>query len=105
MTTTANRFAPEMPLDAGIEKAVLALRAAGIQTYESCEGGTGHAFPEPTVRFKGDQAEGFRAYATALDNGLPIVALKRVWEVNEHELNGPWWELTFAPTTAWWPKG
>lgn len=92
----------EMPLDEGIAPAVFALRSAGVATYESCEGGPGHAFPEPTVRFGGDTAEGFKAYAAALDNGLPVVALKRVWRVSDHELTGPWWEMTFTPTTAWW---
>ncbi len=25
------------------------LRAAGVETFESCEGGAGHSYPEPTV--------------------------------------------------------
>ena len=37
------------PLDAGIAQAVVALRAGGVETFESCEGGPGHAYPEPTV--------------------------------------------------------
>ncbi len=103
MTNAVDTFDPSMPLDEGIAPAVHALRRAGLETYESCEGGEGHAFPEPTVRFKGNQAEGFRAYSVALDHGLPVVALKRVWRVTENELEGPWWELTFAPTKGWWP--
>jgi hypothetical protein len=27
--------------------------ALGVETIESCEGGPGHAFPEPTVRLAG----------------------------------------------------
>src|SRR4051812_9208509 len=44
-------FAPavDMELDAGIRQAVLILRRAGIETFESCEGGDGHAFEVPTV--------------------------------------------------------
>jgi hypothetical protein len=54
------------PLDPGIAAAVVALSAAGVETFESCEGGSGHAYPEPTVRFHGDRAEGLRALAVAM---------------------------------------
>ncbi len=37
-------------LDPGIERAVHLFNCYGIETCESCEGGTGHAFAEPTVR-------------------------------------------------------
>jgi hypothetical protein len=55
------------------------LRAAGIETFESCEGGDGHAFLEPTIRFHGHKSEGFRALAVALEAGLRISELRRVW--------------------------
>lgn len=83
------------PLDAGIATAVAALRSASVETFESCEGGLGHAYPEPTVRFHGNRSEGFRALAAALQAGLPVAGLRRVWPVNEGEPTGPWWELTF----------
>lgn len=86
-------------LDKGIEKAVAALHAAGLKTYESCEGGPGHSFPEPTVRFNGDLQEGLRAVSAALEAGLKVYQLRRVWRVNENELEGPWWDLVFVPTT------
>jgi hypothetical protein len=86
------------PLDRGIAPIVEALRAAGIETFESCEGGSGHAYPEPTVRFHGNQAEGFRALAVAMEVGLPVKELRRVWPVNDDEPTGPWWELTFRAT-------
>lgn len=57
------------PLDPGIERAVSVLRAAGIETFESCEGGAGHAYPQPTVRFHGNRAEGLRGLAQAMNNG------------------------------------
>jgi hypothetical protein len=85
------------PLDPGIECQVVALRAAGIETFESCEGGHGHAYPEPTVRFHGDQSEGFRALAAALKSGLKVAAIRRAWPVIESEPTGPWWEMTFHP--------
>lgn len=89
-----NEYDP--PLDSGIVAAVEALRQAGVETYESCEGGAGHAYPEPAVRFHGDQAEGLRALSAALAAGLPVVELRRVWVVLGQEPTGPWWELTFA---------
>jgi hypothetical protein len=92
MTETFNS-----PLDPGIEKAVIALRKAGVETFESCEGGPGHAYPEPTVRFHGQQSEGFRALAAAMAAGLNVAGLRRVWPINENEPTGPWWELVFTP--------
>ena len=88
------------PLDPGIRRVVEALNAGGISTFESCEGGEGHAYAEPTVRFHGDRGEGFKALATAMQAGLPVSELRRVWPVNDGEPTGPWWELTFAPTGA-----
>lgn len=86
------------PLDAGIATYVVALKRAGIETFESCEGGPGHAFPEPTVRFHGDRAEGLRALAAALDVQLPVRELRRVWVVLDGEPTGPKWEMTFRPS-------
>lgn len=84
------------PLDHGIFDAVNVLQGAGIETFESCEGGPGHAYPEPTVRFHGSQAEGFRALAAAMHGGLHVAELRRVWPLLDGEPTGPWWELTFA---------
>ena len=92
------------PLDPGIAKAVVALSEAGVETFESCEGGIGHAYPEPTVRFHGDQAEGLRALSVAMRAALPVRELRRVWPVLDNEPTGPWWELTFSPTTAGRPN-
>jgi hypothetical protein len=89
------------PLDPGIEVAVLALRAAGVETFESCQGGAGHAYPEPTVRFHGQVEEGWRALAVALAAGLPVYCLRRIWPVIEKEPTGPWWELTFVSRPQW----
>jgi hypothetical protein len=85
------------PLDKGIEVAVHALLDAGIETFESCEGGEGHAYREPTIRFHGERAEGFRAFAAAKQAGLAVYALRRVWPILDGEPTGPWWEMTFVP--------
>lgn len=93
---TTNVFDP--PLDPGIRKAVETLRAAGVETFESCEGGSGHAYPEPTIRFHGERAEGFRALSAAMEAGLKVAELRRVWPILDGEPTGPYWELTFAET-------
>ncbi len=82
-------------LDPGIEWAVASLLHYGVETFESCQGGAGHSYPEPTVRFHGQPEEGFRAYAAAMERGLPVDALRRVWLVVDGELTGPYWEMTF----------
>jgi hypothetical protein len=85
------------PLDEGIREIVLTLVAQGIETFESCQGGDGHGFPEPTVRFEGGLAEGPRAVAVAIAFGFPIARLRRTWGIKDGMLHGPWWELTFTP--------
>jgi hypothetical protein len=83
-------------LDPGIVEAVRVLRDAGIETFESCEGGPGHAYPEPTVRFYGGRSQGFNALAAVLVSGLNVSALRRTWPINDGEPTGPWWEMTFV---------
>jgi hypothetical protein len=92
--------ADSLPLDRGIRRAVEVLQAAGVETFESCQGGDGHAYPEPTVRFHGHREPGFRALAAAIEVGLPVVALRRTWPMVDGEPTGPWWELTFTPTAG-----
>ena len=91
------------PLDPGIDRAVRVLREAGVETFESCEGGPGHAYPEPTVRFHGERDEGFRAYSVALRGELAVRSLRRLWRVIDGELTGPVWEMTFTSPTR--PEG
>jgi hypothetical protein len=89
---------PPIPgeLDPGIRRAVDQLQACGIETFESCEGGPGHAFPEPTVRFYGTPEAGWRAVGICLAYGLPILSLRRVWHMlDPNEPTGPHWEITF----------
>ena len=57
-------------LDPGIRPYVKLLREAGIETCQSCQGGKGHAYPEPTIEFHGTYADGFRALAIAQTFGL-----------------------------------
>lgn len=90
----------ELPLDRGISYAVKVLRDSGIETFESCVGGEGHAFLEPTVRFHGGPEVGFMAVSFAMKHGLPVADLRRYWEVIDGEPHGPHWEMTFAPVST-----
>lgn len=91
---------PDSPLDRWISFAVKVLRDHGVETFESCQGGAAHAFPEPTVRFHGNSVEGMRAASIAISYGLPVHAVRRAWCVIDGELTGPQWEITFAPLSA-----
>jgi hypothetical protein len=82
-------------LDPEIARYVDILDAAGIETFESCQGGEGHAFLEPTIRFSGNRGEGFRALALAITYALPVSELRRYWQIVDGEPEGPHWELTF----------
>jgi hypothetical protein len=82
-------------LDPGIAAYVRALREHGVDTFESCEGGESHAYPEPTIRFRGDRSEGLRALAVAHRARLPVASLRRIWPVIDGEPTGPWWEMVF----------
>ena len=85
----------ESPLDRWISYAVKVLRDGGIETYESCQGGPGHSYREPAVRFHGKQGEGFRALGVAQSYGLPVKDLRRFWSIQGGEPTGPYWEITF----------
>jgi hypothetical protein len=74
---------------------VRALLEEGVETFESCEGGAGHAYPTPTIRFHGERSEGFRALAVAQQARLPVDTLRRVWTFVDGGATGPYWEMTF----------
>src|SRR5579885_945005 len=84
------------PLDRFISYAVKVLRDAGIETFESCEGGRGHCFHEPTIRFCGNHGKGFAALSAAFDYGLPVASLRRCWMIQDGQPTGPDWEMTFV---------
>ena len=92
-------------LDPGIAPYVDVLDAAGVETFESCQAGEGHAFPEPTVRFHGEHSEGFRALSVAVQLELPVRTLRRYWRVTPAgEPCGPYWELTFRAAATCSPR-
>jgi translation elongation factor EF-G len=85
----------EPPLDEGIKVYVETLRAGGIETYESCQGGEGHSYLRPAVRFHGGKGEGFRALAIAQQHGFRVRRLNRMWSIEDDEPTGPYWEMVF----------
>jgi hypothetical protein len=96
----SQRSTPSLPvpgrLDSGIKNGVERLRACGIETFESCEGGPGHAYTEPTIRFHGTPEAGWRALGICLAYGFPVLCLRRVWYVQDaNEPTGPDWEIVF----------
>lgn len=83
---------PVPGLDPGIGPFVEILRRNGVETFESCQGGPGHSYPEPTIRFCGN---GWKAFAVARDHALPVSCLRRIWVIDGGEPTGPYWELVF----------
>lgn len=95
-------------LDEGIRPAVEILSKHGFITYESCQGGKGHTYPEATVRFYGGEYDLLRAYDICEIYKLNLIEGKRifrkepVYDENKNWLElGPAWtiptnELTFA---------
>ena len=82
-------------LDATIHSAVLTMRRAGIEPFESHEGKRGQAFDMPTIKFRGNALAGYKAL---MDNGFAVSRVKHVWEVANGQLEGPWWEIVLHST-------
>lgn len=66
-------------IDTGILPALKILRAFGFDTFESCEGGKGHAFPDPTIKFWGDEFDCIRAYELCEQFGLNVFRARRIF--------------------------
>jgi hypothetical protein len=98
MPLAANSVLPVAGMDPGIERAVRTLMDAGVETFESCQGGPGHCFPEPTIRFGvGRPEEGWKALAVCLTFGYPVLRLATYWNIEHgHVPTGPYWELVFS---------
>ena len=82
-------------LDPGICRAVRILSEGGFYTIESCEGGPGHSYPEPTVKFSGTPATGWKALGLLLDHALPVRRIGQMWTFENGQPVGPDWIVTF----------
>jgi hypothetical protein len=79
-----NNLFPSTPaypdnVDALILPAVKLLNENGFKTFESCQGGEGHAFGEPTIRFEGSEFDLIRAYEICQFYQLPVSEVRRVF--------------------------
>jgi len=85
-------------LDAGIRFAVRVLHAAGLDTCQSCQGGDGHSYLEPSVDMDacGDGADGFAALAALNAYGLEVSAVSIVWNVRHGLPYEKLWRLTLT---------
>ena len=93
----------EDAIDEGILGVVRILRAAGVDTYSSCQGGgywMGHGYMLPTVCFKGDDADGERAERVATEAGYQVRQVSRTWYTRDGERIGPFWEMQFVMGAA-----
>lgn len=66
-------------IDELILPAVKILNEHGFKTFESCQGGDGHAFLEPTVRFEGDEFDIIKACQICELHGLIVCEGRRIF--------------------------
>ena len=87
-------------LDAGIRFAVRVLHAAGFETCQSCQGGKGHSYAEPTVEMvaTAHDARGFGALEALCDYGLPVSSIAITWPVCDGVPFEKNWRITFSKT-------
>lgn len=81
-------------LDDGIIKVVRVLRKAGIDTFNSCQGGPGCRFDRSVVWFNGDIDEGFRAEKILMDAGFKVYQIAHFWHTRQN-MKCPYWEISF----------
>src|SRR5258706_13154123 len=91
-------------LDPDIRHYVLVLSSQGVDTCQSCQGGPGDCYLEPTIEFRGGKGEGPRAVGAALAYDLPVTELRREWEIRDGEMHGPIWTMTFRVRADLWLK-
>lgn len=95
-------------IDPKILPAVEVLNNHGFKTFESCEGGKGHCYPEPTIRFEGNEYDAMRAYEICQLYCFPVHEVKRVFRKTplynndntpDVHLMGEVWEQPFNEIT------
>lgn len=85
-------------LDERIRDAVMVLREAGVDTFASCQGGPGHMFRLPTIRFQGDEWAARLAIRVLAKNGYAADEVRH-YLADEYlsKLSDEFWEITLAP--------
>lgn len=90
-------------LDTGIRFPVKVLHAYGFETCQSCEGGDGHSYPEPTVDLVGsaETTPGFAALHYLNAYGLDVQAVAQVWDVAHGRIHEVVWRVELRRA---WPE-
>lgn len=70
-------------IDEGIIEAVQVLNKHGFITWESCQGGDGHCFELPTVRFWGNEFDLIRACRICENYDFKLYQANRVYRTAE----------------------
>ncbi|MES2373778.1 MAG: hypothetical protein V4557_14455 [Bacteroidota bacterium] len=66
-------------IDEQIRPVVEVLTRHGFKTFESCQGGEGHFFNEPTVRFWGTENDLLKAYEICQCYKIAVFEARRVY--------------------------
>jgi hypothetical protein len=100
-----DRMMPEAwyaQIDRGVRFAVRVLHAAGgMETCQSCEGGAGHAYSEPSIDLVaegGHDATGFRALAALTAYGLDVHDVAIIWTCQHGLPYQRIWRVTLRAT-------
>lgn len=88
-------------LDEYVREPVYLLQQHGILTHQSCQGGPGHSYDEPTIDFAARPipGEGFKALAVLIEFGYKVTSLLRVYDVENAEVVESYWRITFRAKT------
>ena len=90
MTDAPVALEPIDNLDPLIAPYVRILREGGVVTVQSCQGGKGHAFPEPTIQFLGPVGALWQALSVLMSVDAGVSKVRIGWNVGPDNLpDGP----------------
>ena len=86
-------------MDPGIRFAVRVLHAkGGIETCQSCQGGPGHSYVQPSIDIiaGGQDSTGFAALAALADYGINVDEILLVWNIQNGLPYEKLWRVTLV---------
>jgi hypothetical protein len=86
-------------IDQEIVPALHALSDSGIDTFSSCQGGSGHAAVMPEILFNGDDSAGLYAVWILYQQGFAVWEVSRHWTLYSDE--APPWSSFWRVTLRW----
>lgn len=72
-------------LDKGIRFPVRVVNAAGIRTNQSCQGGSGHSYPYPSIDIEDSPTVGFAVLHALEQYGIRCRAINRHWRIDAED--------------------